>query len=107
MPEQFITIPDYVIKCEMLSPQAKVFYGFLCWHMNEKGYTEMTNAELAIKYCMTARTVCRYLQLFRELEFIVVESNNRERRKIWSKETWKAVDRGFELNEMTEDRRCP
>ncbi len=88
-PNYYAIIPANIRYDEKLSPNEKLFYGEITALTNKEGYCWANNAYFARLYAVEKRTIRRWLNKLKELNYIKIEieyvprKRQIDKRKIW------------------------
>lgn len=85
-PNFYAIIPAHVRYCKNLEPSAKLLYGEITALANQCGYCFASNSYFAELYGVDERTVRRWLESLKKLNFIKIETDKSSvhwQRKIW------------------------
>ena len=104
-PDNYILIPAEVKNCKELKPNEKIIFGDITCLCNQKGYCWAGNHYFAELYGVSKRSVSRYINQLKELNFITVEMI-RDANKNVIKRTIKINDNPIEKTDYTSGQNC-
>ena len=104
-PDNYIFIPAEVKNCKELKPNEKIIFGDITCLCNQKGYCWAGNHYFAELYGVSKRSVSRYINRLKELNFITIEMI-RDANKNVIKRTIKINDNPIEKTDYTSGQNC-
>lgn len=105
-PDYYVLIPSHVRYCKDLKPIERLIFGEITCLCNSKGYCWARNNYFADLFQISARSVSRYINHLKSLDFITVKIE-RDERKMVIKRIIKIVNYNIDKTVDTPRQNCP